>query len=161
MKFQKLKRCKLEVKPSRIQGYGVFALEPISGDEIIEECYYLHIKWDDDYGINYAFNMGDNKAGVLPLGYGTIYNHSSISNAYWDVDKDRGLFMIVAERPIKPGEEIFLDYGGKWFASRGMVSLEYVPITNRRRLLSLLWVLVRFAIVTGVVFCLLFLIKKA
>ena len=43
MKKKLYKNNKIEVKSSKIQGYGVFAKKDIKKDEILEECHYIEV----------------------------------------------------------------------------------------------------------------------
>jgi len=143
---------KLEVRQSPIEGYGVFALEDIQANEILEETPFVlfpkYTAWGKeqyDYlngkGIlnerekyienlrenlgfklpeKYYFRWQPKVAGlaggeivsfsVLPLGNGPIYNTSNTdNNATWRVQDN--LFVFIAERDIRAGEEIKTFYG--------------------------------------------------
>jgi len=109
---------KVEVRTSPIHGYGVFAKEDIYKDEIIEECYLLTIPFKlgefNSFLINYKFNYpssGDVKEYVIPLGFGSIYNHSNSNNAYWRTNEKNKTFEFIASRDIKKDEEICTFYG--------------------------------------------------
>lgn len=81
---------KIEIKPSPGKGMGVFAIDVIQKDEVIEECHLVKLptkKWEkskllDDY--RFCYPQGPNwEEYVIPLGYGCIYNHSDTNNAMW------------------------------------------------------------------------------
>jgi hypothetical protein len=59
---------------------------------------------------NYWFEFRENKR-AFALGYGSLYNHSYEPNAAYDLTTD-GLIIITAIKPIKKGEEIFVNYNG-------------------------------------------------
>jgi len=110
----------LEVKQSKLQGYGVFSREYIRQGEIIEECQVLVITKINDELNNYYFKWPDatEERAALPLGYGCIYNHSKTPNASWDTNTQNNLFTITAARDIAEGQEITISYGEGWFAQR-------------------------------------------
>ena len=117
-----LKRHKICVKPSRIQGLGVFEEVDIAPGEIIEECYALILKQCDELA-NYTYNIvqkGLEEHMAMPLGFGCIFNHSSVPNADYALDGETLYMVFTALKPIKAGEEIFVSYGDHWFAMRGI-----------------------------------------
>jgi hypothetical protein len=121
---------KLIVKKSPIHGYGVFASVDLAEDELIEECYCLFYKCDNNCLNNYAFRSkspdvvwNDSESEYVMLtGYGCIYNHSDDSNAYFCIDKENRLMLFKARRPIRAGEEILTNYGKDWFSARNIQS---------------------------------------
>ena len=54
---------------------------------------------------------------MLLLGYGMLYNHSAEANAEYVQEGDAAV-AFVALRQIDPGEEITIDYGADWWATR-------------------------------------------
>lgn len=111
---------KVEVRESSIHGYGVFAIEPISAGELIEECHLITIPIRmghiPQFMVDYKFNYPSGQKPieyVLPLGYGCIYNHSNENNAMWRTNLDKKLFEFFAICDIEVGEEICTDYGGE------------------------------------------------
>jgi hypothetical protein len=111
---------KIEVKSSPIHGFGVFAIEKILKDEIIETCYSIFFKTDlgsnDDILLKYRFSYPCGVSPIkyaIPLGYGCIYNHSDDNNATWTCDSDNGMYYFIAVKDIEPGEEICTSYGKK------------------------------------------------
>jgi hypothetical protein len=117
---------KTEVKPSRIEGMGVFALEPIvigqtvfvfdgrvdrkySESEVLalplsaQLCLYRSM-WKSKSTRKYCM-CGDN---------GTYINHSNSPNLraeyVYEADQYGKEFTAVAARAIFPGEELFLNY---------------------------------------------------
>jgi SET domain-containing protein len=119
-----LRKAKLIVKQSPIQGYGVFAEQSISKGEVIEECHTLRSTYRDDAFIDYYFAGGEDDQvalNVLPLGYGCIYNHADDPNASYCFDVENNLFTYTARRLITKGEEIFVSYGDTWFAQRDII----------------------------------------
>ncbi len=111
-----LSRRRLLVKKSPLHGYGVFALEPIPKDAIIEETYALFCKTHHSDYQDYYFQAEEGVA--LPLGYGAIYNHADTPNAYYEFDLENHLLIFRANRLIKKKEEILISYGNTWFSDR-------------------------------------------
>jgi SET domain-containing protein len=112
---------KIEVKSSPIHGLGVFAKERILKDEIIEVCYAIFFKnnlgYDNEdillkYRFSYPCNYSITKYAI-PLGYGSIYNHSDNNNAFWTCDTSNALYYFISNRDIEIGEEICTSYGDK------------------------------------------------
>lgn len=113
------------VKESTIQGYGIFATRPILSGEIIEECHALVFNNMVEELTNYLFSWRqDPFQTALPLGYGSIYNHSSSPNAKWTRDFDKQIITFKAVRNIAPGEEITTTYTENWFAARNIKKME-------------------------------------
>lgn len=118
--------AKVEVKTSPIDGMGVFAIEQIKKDEIIEECHLISVptlpielkKMLITFMHKYVFRYPTDVElprleNVLPLGNGCIYNHSDDNNAFWRDHPTCKAFQFVAKRDIQIGEEICTYYGGK------------------------------------------------
>ena len=107
---------KIEVRKSKIHGYGVFAKEKIKKDEILEECHIISFPKEyydlvPLYRNAYVFPRNDNyKEIVLPLGYGCIYNSSHNPNADWITDEKRRLIIFKSIEEIEKNEEICWDY---------------------------------------------------
>lgn len=105
---------KILVRESSGRGLGCFATEKILEKEIFEECYLISASDSvyQDYYFRYPKNS--NKDIVIPLGFGSIYNHSDQPNANWkdDFSREYRIFQFYALRDILPGEEIFTYYGG-------------------------------------------------
>lgn len=103
-------------------GRGVFASADIKADEVIENCPILIFDKADDAHLaktllmNYVFDY-TGRASMLALGYGSLYNHHINPNAKYELEEYEGApeyeneLCITALRPIKKGEEIFINYG--------------------------------------------------
>ena len=64
---------------------------------------------------DYIFEWGeDHKQCCMALGYIAVYNHSYQSNCGYEMDFDAGNITITTVRPIKAGEELFINYNGNW-----------------------------------------------
>lgn len=100
---------------SKEKGYGVFTREAIPSDTLIEVCYCIPAstyQWED-----YVF--GDPR--VLPLGYGSIYNHSDDANIVWKKVNKEFIIYFISRKNIKAGEELCHNYGpGYWKDSNKM-----------------------------------------
>ncbi len=121
---------KIEVKASPVHGLGVFAIETIEPNEVIEVCYAIFFKRNlgehDDIFLKYrfAYPCGPNPTHyAIPLGYGCIYNHSDSNNAFWTCDSSSALYYFVSNRRIEVGEEICTSYGGPdyWKAIKSII----------------------------------------
>lgn len=112
----KLFQNKLDVKKSRIHGYGVFAGKDIRKGSMIEECCFILSDCEDDILMDYIFDVRG-RSGLL-LGYGSLYNHSEQPNAEYSFNLKRKVATVKASRSIKKGQEIFICYGNDWFSSR-------------------------------------------
>ncbi len=122
---------KIYVDKSPVHGWGVFAKEKILSGEIIEECPIASlpiVKGEHSaILIDYRFNFpsgSDWNEQVVTFGYGSIYNHSNNSNAYWYSLNDKRTFLFVAQRDIEPGEEIFVYYGDESYWNDGRTHTE-------------------------------------
>lgn len=145
----RLQRSNIYVKKSSIQGFGVFAEENIPSDAVIEECCTLRCKETYLDFINIYFKNTTTNEHAIPLGYGSIYNHSDDPNADYVFDPIESVMVFRSIKPIKKGEEIFIYYGPNWFQKRGMKRIERFRIRSFK---SFFYFLLRFAIITSVIF---------
>ena len=107
----------LYISESVDRGRGVFVLEDLEADNLIEICPLIIIPKDQvakvhetiihDYYFLYDYEAGD---ACIPLGYGCLYNHSRTPNARVAYDYDDRCIHIISTRVIKSKEEIFIDY---------------------------------------------------
>jgi tRNA-specific adenosine deaminase 3 len=76
-------------------------------DNTVVYDYYFH--WDGD-------PEGEDGRGAVGLGIVTLCNHSSRPSARVDRNYARETLDLVATIPIRPGEEVTIDYGCPlWF----------------------------------------------
>lgn len=108
---------KIAVKKSARHGYGVFAEKNFKKGEVIEECYMIVTRGGDKGLEDYYFDV-KGKHGIF-TGFGIVYNHSEDPNADYDIYAKSRLVRFKANRAIKKGEEISIDYGEGWFGDRG------------------------------------------
>lgn len=114
---------KIEARKSSKQGLGVFAVEDIKKDEIIEKCPYFLFADDDvtegnrifDYCYSSPWYDGEY---MLMMGLGSLYNHDEDPNVGWYVDDDVDFAKFYALRDIKAGEELCHNYGEDYWTSR-------------------------------------------
>jgi SET domain-containing protein len=126
---------KIALGYSPIHYRGVFATEDIRADEIIERCPMVVLNWRMNYQKDpaiwaYCFTNSCpceecKKHGghfLMVLGYGQIYNHQDNNNASIKFDMKNQTADIVCLRPIKKGDEIFVNYGPSYFQNRNKVT---------------------------------------
>ena len=110
------------VNKSTIHGWGVFAKKDIRKGGLIEECPILVSAAEQKNPAEiqgYLFAGDTDDTTMIILGYGCIYNHSAKRNADYYIDDETQVISFVARRTIKKDEEIFIDYGRKYWKSRG------------------------------------------
>ena len=100
-------------------GYGVFTNKEIQKGEIVEVCYYLEFNNVTGEIVDYLFKNTNTSTLLLPLGYGSIYNHSYTPNIRWEVLKpDIKIITFTALIDIKDGEELRFNYGEKYWIDK-------------------------------------------
>ena len=112
---------RIQVRRSGVHGKGVFALQPIAKGEVVIEYTGELISWaqalqrhpHDPTDPNHTFYFHIDEAHVIDAKFGgnaaRWINHACQPNCVAD-DDGRRVF-IKALRPIKPGQELFYDYG--------------------------------------------------
>jgi len=112
-----VKGCKVEVKPSLGRGRGVFAIQPISCDELIESCPVVPLEPQHWAALeatplyDYLYGWSDDcRVVAIPLGYGSLYNHSEEPNASYHRNRSRNAIDFIATKFIAAGEEITISY---------------------------------------------------
>ncbi len=128
-----VKSHKIIVKMSKPElGLGVFATEDIKVGELIERCPMIQMAWRSRYlhdpviskymysdaGCNCEHCQLHGHHMFMVLGYGMIYNHQDDPNTEWRFNYRNLLGDVVAIKPIKTGEEIFVHYGSSYFKNR-------------------------------------------
>lgn len=122
---------KVEVRRSPIHGYGIFAKEPIGKDELIEECRLLKLGHRSNYNHDpvlkdYVWAGKDDgeqtklhgASQYIALGFGSLYNHADEPNTNQVLNFETEVMTIKANQLIQKDEEIFLNYGKKYFMIR-------------------------------------------
>ena len=134
--------------PSKISGYGVFAVKPFLRGELIETCPVIVIPasersdLDKTVLFNYYYEWGG--AAALAQGFGSFYNHSYEPNAAYKKDISNGVIEVSALRDIEIGEEVTINYNGApdskkpvWFeADSGSVVSAGVQTTTQSQISS-------------------------
>ena len=112
---------RIQVRKSGVHGKGVYALRPIKKGETIIEYVGEVITWDealrrhphDPSDPNHTFYFHIDEGRVIDAKFGgnasRWINHACAPNCEADDDGER--VFIKALRNIKPGEELFYDYG--------------------------------------------------
>ncbi|MFA7229164.1 MAG: SET domain-containing protein [Melioribacteraceae bacterium] len=105
----------LEIRDSLIHGRGIFSKVDIEAGQVIciiegevmseAEC----IRSEDEDGNVYIFWNGDNYIDTSNTEMIRNLNHFCAPNCYVD-DRDESSLILVAERDIKAGEELTIDY---------------------------------------------------
>jgi len=137
----------IELRPSIIHRYGVFATKDIAPEEIIEECpvviaQHSNVNTRQEL-LNREFAWDDQHYAVA-LGYGSLYNHADQPNAEYSNDHTNQIIRFTATEPIFAGTEILIHYGDDWFTNRGMkvVSKEDQDKKNNSAVFKFLSVLI-------------------
>ncbi|MCB9285330.1 MAG: SET domain-containing protein-lysine N-methyltransferase [Lewinellaceae bacterium] len=109
----------LYISDSPLGGRGVFTLDEIPADSLIEICPVIILSGFDMKQIHqtdlhdYYFLWGDEQdQAAIALGYGSLYNHSYHPNAKYLLDYERNTIDIYTIRDIEDGEEITINYNG-------------------------------------------------
>jgi SET domain-containing protein len=125
---------KISVKRSSLHGWGVFADDDISANEMIEiapgvmleqsflnACHYVAkaegLKPEEIMLDQYGIGWTDGRA-FFPLGWVGLYNHSDDPSAEFVYVSDE-LVGIRSTKSIQLGEEITVNYGDHWWKQKG------------------------------------------
>ena len=108
------------VDESPIHGCGVFAKETLDAGSVVEKAPLLLINQVDKellkntvlYHYYFLLNNAEHPAAV-GLGYSSLYNHSTPSNAIYSIDLAKKIIEIKTVKVIAAGEEITLNYNGQ------------------------------------------------
>lgn len=106
----------LFVAASGVHGRGVFARREFREGEVLENCPVLVLDDEEMAEVGATALSGHlfdwEGGGALALGNTSLLNHSFEPNAAYDMDYERLRITVRAIRPISPGEEITVNYGG-------------------------------------------------
>ena len=112
---------RIEVRRSGVHGKGVYAVQPLAKGETVIEYIGEVISWRealrrhprDPKDPNHTFYFHIDDQHVIDAGVGgnaaRWINHACKPNC--EADEDEGRVFIKTLRAIKPGEELFYDYG--------------------------------------------------
>ena len=108
------------IKTSKVGDRGVVASKDYKEGDILEVCPCIKqdIKTIAGKIIDYLFRYDDDYS-LIAFGYCSMYNHLDDHNANWEVLNENQI-VIKANKDIKKGEEIFVDYGENYWNSREM-----------------------------------------
>jgi hypothetical protein len=123
-----------EVRRSRIQGRGAFAIKPIRKGQRVDEYWGQRItheeadrRYDDNDGRHHTFLFILDDDTVLDARYGgtdaRFINHSCEPNCETVID--RGHIYIKALKAIQPETELTYDYGFEWQDAFEPVDVRY------------------------------------
>jgi len=112
---------KVRVGKSKIPeaGYGVFANKDIRAGELLETCPFVEMHEKAVYAHENILQFYVFESHLKPqhlvvvFGNGSMYNTSKNPSAYVKINSHdpKRLLDYIATRPIRRGEEIFIDYG--------------------------------------------------
>jgi SET domain-containing protein len=107
----------LSIAPSPERGRGVYTTTDIEIGTIVEISPVLVLspeeraKVEQTLLFDYIFEWGDDlKSACVALGYLSVYNHSYAANCIYEMDFENDLMQIRTVKPIKSGEELFINY---------------------------------------------------
>ena len=111
----------LYIAETASMGRGVFTSEDLEEGRLIESSPVVVMSLEErkllDQTLlqNYIFEWGPEKDHcAMALGYVAIYNHSYNSNCEYEMDFEKQIINIRTVRPVKAGEELFINYNGDW-----------------------------------------------
>ena len=123
--------AKVEIRRSPVHGYGIFAKALIEAEEPIEECRLLKLAYRANYNHDpvlkdYVWAGKDDgeqtklhgNTQYIALGFGSLYNHSDQPNTIQHLNFETEVMTVKARQAIQKDEEIFLNYGKKYFMIR-------------------------------------------
>lgn len=102
-------------------GRGVFTSADLEAGKLIESSPVIVMSKEERKFLDqtllhdYIFEWGEKKDQCcMALGYVAVYNHSYESNCEYEMDYHKKTINIKTVRPIKAGEELFINYNGDW-----------------------------------------------
>jgi SET domain-containing protein len=115
------RHASLYIKETPKKGRGVFTI--IHPQTIIEVAPVIVLTSKDRKEIDktalmyyiFEWQAYEPKGCAVALGWVSIFNHSSPSNCDYVMDYDEQHIKIVAKQKILPGEELTINYNGKWY----------------------------------------------
>lgn len=118
---------KVSVKKVKGMGRGLFATKDLRKGELVETSPVVILDKQSSrriYGTNlasYVFAWGRDKVAIA-LGMGSLFNHSAEPNVDWGPKLKKNIITFKANRAIKKGEQLFIDYGydpKEWVMEKG------------------------------------------
>jgi SET domain-containing protein len=109
----------LIIAPTAQMGRGVFTLEALAADTLVEISPVIVLPEKDRKLLDqtllhyYIFEWGEDQRGCcVALGNVSLYNHSFESNCEYEMDVESQMIRIKTMRAIEAGEELFINYNG-------------------------------------------------
>ncbi|HLP12183.1 MAG TPA: SET domain-containing protein-lysine N-methyltransferase [Flavobacteriales bacterium] len=119
----------LEVRETKKEGRGVFALKKIKKGTVIHRAEFIKVNDDDidhcpDVAI-YAFTY-TKKYSALCLGIGALINHRPNPNTEVSFVKTKGRELMEFEtiKDIAKGEQVFISYGGEEYGYKQLLTVK-------------------------------------
>jgi SET domain-containing protein len=99
----------------------VFATRRFAKGQLVERCPTVEVPDADVVGRldDYVYSSVKDGDVLLVLGYGMLYNHSANPNVEY-VQDEPSTISFRALRTVMPGEELTIDYGDRWWETRGL-----------------------------------------
>tara|TARA_R110002020_G_scaffold194547_1_gene395434 strand:- start:177 stop:560 length:384 start_codon:yes stop_codon:yes gene_type:complete len=109
------KNPNIEVRKSILHGWGVFAINDIPKDALLEECHGLFLSRDEFKKVRTIPGIGCNSFAIkneiiIPYGYGAIYNSRKDNNVTIKFNKEKRTLDFYTKKDVKANEELFLNY---------------------------------------------------
>lgn len=111
----------LYISETNNKGRGVFTRKDLPANVIIENAPVIVMSNDDRQLLDktllhdYIFEWGDDSEKCcMALGYVPMYNHAVPSNCEYEMDYENHTIAIKTVRPVKAGDELFINYNGDW-----------------------------------------------
>lgn len=112
---------RIQVRRSGVHGKGVFALQPLKRGDVVIEYKGQRITWDEALDRHphdpsqpdhtFYFHIDDGRVIDANVGGNAARWINHACNPNCEADEQDGRVFIKALRSIKPGEELFYDYG--------------------------------------------------
>lgn len=111
----------LFIAPTQVMGRGVFTREDIDTGTLVEVAPVIVMTAEERKLLDqtllhdYIFEWGEQSDQCcMALGYVPVYNHSYESNCEYEMDFDSQQILVRSVKPVKAGEELFINYNGEW-----------------------------------------------
>ncbi len=109
----------LFIARTKNKGRGVFTNTALKKNLIIEIAPVIVMPQKDRVYLDktlmhdYIFEWGSHQDQCcMALGYVPLYNHSYNSNCEYQMDFKNEIISVITVRPIRPGEELLINYNG-------------------------------------------------
>lgn len=101
-------------------GYAVFATKQIEYGVVVELAPVIVLSEPTTDDSVFKYVMSWNNSLAIPLGWVGLYNHSDNNCCEYCINTQDNLVAIISKRNIMAGEQVTVNYGSGWFASRGI-----------------------------------------